>query len=105
MAILEKKTWTLLAGTTIGAGAVLAAPYLLPVLAAFGRRATKVTLKGAMIAYERGREQTGRMVEDVQDIVAEVRAEVHGELEEGEHPTPPEAGEPASPAEQDGHVS
>lgn len=100
MAIFENKTWTLLAGTTIGAGAVLAAPYLLPVLASVGRKATKVTLKGAMIAYERGREQTGRMLEDVQDMVAEVRAEVHDELEEGEYPTPPEVGGDAESAEE-----
>jgi hypothetical protein len=72
---LEKETVKLWFGIGIGAGAALASPFVLPVLAAVGRPLFKAALSQSLLAVERAREGLARAGEALSDVVAEVKAE------------------------------
>lgn len=83
MALLEKDK---VIGAGIGIGALIALPYVQPVLIALAKPLVKATIRQALLAYERGREQLVRMAEALEDVLAEVRAE-EGEARSGQEKT------------------
>jgi hypothetical protein len=96
-------------GIGLGAGAVVSAPYLLPVVGAITRPLLKVLLLQSALAFERGREVFAQLAESLEDLVAEVRTEVDEKLAaraEHQRGTAPAAAppptEPAHPARAHG---
>lgn len=92
MALLDKTTRHLLLGVGLGAGGVIVAPYALPIVSAVLRPLTKAIIKQAFWAFEVGRERLALGLEGLEDVIAEVRAEVDEELARRRPP-----GEPAAP--------
>ena len=80
MALLSSRARYLLLGAGIGAGVVLLTPIVVPVAIAVARPFTKALLKQTWLVFERSRESAARMWEGLEDLVAEVRAEVDDEL-------------------------
>lgn len=74
---LKGDLWT---GLAIGA-VVLAAPVVLPMVAAAIRPLFKAGLKGGYLLYEKGKEVTANVSEMAEDLKEEVRA-VKAEVEE-----------------------
>lgn len=72
--------WT---GVAVGL-AIMAAPVVIPMIAAAARPLLKAGLKGGFLLYEKGREAVGNMKEMVEDLTEEVKAEVEAELSESE---------------------
>jgi hypothetical protein len=79
-------------GLAIGIGAAVLAPAILPVLAGAAKPLVKAAIKGGIMLYEKGKENFAEVGEVVEDLVAEVKAEL---AEPGEEvatpPAPPEA--------------
>ena len=79
MAIFEEALGTAATGVVVTVAAAVVAPILLPVLVSVGRPLIKSAIKGAILAYGRGQEVVGEMQETLEDMTAEVRAELrHG---------------------------
>jgi hypothetical protein len=91
MAILAKSTRGTLLGLGIGAGAVLAIPYVAPVLAAIARPLAKALIGRVMDGFEKGSERLAAAAESFQDLVAEVRAD-RAQLSEAELAAPAASG-------------
>ena len=72
--------WT---GVAIGVG-LLAAPVVLPMVAAAVRPVAKALLKSGYLLYEKGREMVEEVSEMSEDLMAEVKSEVQAELAEGD---------------------
>src|SRR4051812_31323316 len=70
-------------GFVAGAVTVIAAPVIVPAVASALRPLTKATLKAGVLGVERIRTAAARAVEAVDDLIAEVRAEVDAELTKG----------------------
>lgn len=70
---------TLLTGVAIGVGAAVLVPLALTALAPVLRPAVRSALKTGLRAYESGRETLAEWGEMVEDIAAEVDAELHEE--------------------------
>lgn len=70
-------------GVAAGITATILAPLVIPVLAMAARPAAKSLLKGGAILYEKGREALAEAGEEMEDLLAEVRAEMQasGEME------------------------
>jgi len=66
-------------GAAIGIGALILAPVLLPVLAAATRPLIKAGMKGGIMLYEKGKEMIAETQELLEDLVAEVKAELSQE--------------------------
>ncbi len=66
----------LIVGLIAGVGASLLAPVLRPLLTDASRSLTKATIKGSIRLYEKGRESFAELGETVDDLMAEVRAEM-----------------------------
>jgi hypothetical protein len=77
---MDYGTRRLLLGIGIGIGAAVAFPFVAPIAAAVLRPLTKVLLKQSFLALEHGRERLAQALEGLEDVVAEVRAEVEQEL-------------------------
>jgi Protein of unknown function (DUF5132) len=75
MALLDKETRNMLVGMGLGAGAVLAARYVAPVLGAVARPLTKALIARSMDGFEQATRRLASAAEHFQDLVAEVRAE------------------------------
>jgi hypothetical protein len=60
----------------IGAGAVLLAPFVIPVVASVVKPLLKAVIKGGMLAYENARIAVAETKETIEDITAEARAEI-----------------------------
>jgi hypothetical protein len=72
----------------VGIGAIVAAPVVIPAVAAFARPLVKGVIKTGFVCYEKGREMVGDMGEVFGDLVAEARVELeHAKSMEGEPPT------------------
>jgi hypothetical protein len=84
MALLNFKPkadiWT---GIAIGAGLLLA-PVVVPMIAAAARPILKTLLKEGLILVEKGNEMIAEATEVLEDLIAEVRAEVDAELAEAD---------------------
>ncbi len=72
--------WT---GLAIGVG-ILAAPVVIPVVAAALRPLIKAGVKGVYVAYEKGRESCAHAKEMAEDLVEEVKSEVHASASDEE---------------------
>ena len=86
-----KSAATLMVGGAIG---MFLAPTVTPVLARLARPAAKFGIKAGLLLAERGRIAAAELRETVEDIAAEVRAEL--EQQQAGHPAEP-AQAPASP--------
>jgi hypothetical protein len=73
----------LVTGLAIGIGAAVIAPQLIPALAGVIKPIAKAAIKGGLVLYEKGKEAVAEAGEMVEDIVAEVKAE----MEEPHHET------------------
>ena len=67
------KTGTAIA---IGAGAVLLAPVVIPVVASVMKPLAKAAIKGGILAFENARVAGAETKETIEDIAAEARSEV-----------------------------
>jgi hypothetical protein len=70
-------------GLLIGAAAVLAAPIVIPMVTAAMRPLARAAIRGGLIAYERGKVIVAEAQEDFEDLMAEAKAEMAHESEEG----------------------
>jgi hypothetical protein len=61
----------------VGVGIALVAPMVVPALAEGMRPLAKTVLKGGLIAYDKGAEILAEASEQLSDLVAEVRSEIH----------------------------
>jgi hypothetical protein len=60
----------------IGAGVVLLAPVVIPVVASVMKPIAKAAIKGGMLAFENARVAVAETKETIEDIAAEARSEV-----------------------------
>jgi hypothetical protein len=67
------KTGTAMA---IGAGAVLLAPVVIPVMASVMKPLAKAVIKGGLLAYENARIAVAETKETIEDIAAEAQSEM-----------------------------
>jgi hypothetical protein len=77
---MQKRTKHLLIGFAAGVTAAVALPVLMPVLAESGRPVAKALLKRVLLTLESLRANALRVAESLEDLLAEVRAEVETEL-------------------------
>jgi len=63
-------------GIAIGAGVVLLAPVVIPVIGAILKPITKAIIKGSLLAYESAKVSIAETREMVEDIAAEAKAEI-----------------------------
>jgi division protein CdvB (Snf7/Vps24/ESCRT-III family) len=82
MAFLDRDAKNLLLGASVGAAAVLAAPFVLPVVAATLRPLLKAALTQSMLALEIGRERLSLMREHAEDAFAEAQIDARDALEQ-----------------------
>jgi len=75
-------------GLAIGIGAAVLAPTVLPILVGAAKPLLKAAIKGGIVLYDRGKESFAEVGEVVEDLVAEVKAEL---AETADHPEPPQA--------------
>ncbi len=66
----------ILTGLAIGIGAALFAPQVIPAIAGVVKPIAKAAIKGGLILYEKSRETFAEAGEMMEDIVAEVKAEM-----------------------------
>jgi hypothetical protein len=78
---LIPRTAAQLGGTlAVGAGAVVLAPIVMPVLAGILKPVTKAVIKGGLIAIDTVKVKTAQTYEAVEDLAAEAKAEVDEQL-------------------------
>jgi hypothetical protein len=77
---MEPRTKHFLMGFAAGVTTVVVLPIIAPVLTESGRPIAKALLKRSLLAFEVMRSQALRAAEAIEDLVAEVRAEVDTEL-------------------------
>jgi hypothetical protein len=65
-------------GLAVGVGAGIVAPLLAPMVAAVGKPLAKSAVKAGILLYEKGRETIAELGEVMEDLVAEVRADLRG---------------------------
>ena len=63
-------------GVLVGAGIVILAPVVIPVVANVLKSLTKATIKGTMIAYQKAKIATAETIEGLEDLAAEAKAEI-----------------------------
>jgi hypothetical protein len=66
----------------LGAGAVLLAPVVIPVVAGVLKPVAKAAIKGSLITYHKVKETTAEAWESVEDLAAEAKAELVETTEE-----------------------
>jgi hypothetical protein len=65
-----------LTGLAIGIGASIFAPQVIPALAGVVKPIAKAAIKGGLMLYEKSKESVAEVGEMMEDIVAEVKAEM-----------------------------
>jgi len=80
-------------GLAIGIGAAVLAPAVLPIIAGVAKPVAKAAIKGGLILFEKGKETFAEIGEVVEDLVAEVKAEI-SEAEKAATATTAPEGEP-----------
>jgi len=80
----------------IGIGALILAPVLVPAIAVASRPLIKAGLKGSIMLYEKSKEVIAETQELVEDLVAEVKAELSQQLDV-EEALAASSGAPAAP--------
>ena len=73
---------TLSPGVMIGAGAVLLAPVVIPVIAGIAKPVAKAVIKGGLITYHKVKESTAEALESIEDLAAEAKSELAEAVEE-----------------------
>jgi hypothetical protein len=63
-------------GLAIGIGTALFAPQVIPALAGVVKPLAKAAIKGSLVLYEKSKEAVAEVGEMMEDIVAEVKAEM-----------------------------
>ncbi len=63
-------------GVLVGAGIVILAPIVIPVVANVVKSLTKATIKGTLIAYQKAKIATAETIEGLEDLAAEAKAEI-----------------------------
>ena len=63
-------------GVLVGAGVVILAPIVIPVVATVLKSLTKATIKGSLIAYHKAKIATAETIEGLEDLAAEAKAEI-----------------------------
>jgi hypothetical protein len=76
MAVGNFLTGATVRGILIGVAAVKLAPYVMPALAGAARPLARAAVKSGLVAYEKGKEAIAEMGEIMDDLVAEVQAEL-----------------------------
>ena len=66
-------------GVALGLGAALVGVAALPVIISAGRPFARVAIKSGLLFLEKGREAMAEISEDLEDLVAEVKAELAAE--------------------------
>lgn len=74
----------------IGAGIVILAPVVIPVVTGILKPLAKNAIKGSLLAYERAKIATAETMESLEDLAAEAKAEL-AESSEGEAAKPKKA--------------
>jgi hypothetical protein len=69
-------------GVLIGAGAVLLAPVVIPVVAGIAKPVAKAVIKGGLITYHKVKESTAEALESIEDLAAEAKSELAEVVEE-----------------------
>jgi hypothetical protein len=69
----------------VGIGAIILVPVVVPVVAAIAKPLVKAGIKGGILLYRKGREVMAEACEMVEDLTAEVSAELR---QEHESPSP-----------------
>jgi hypothetical protein len=69
-------------GVLVGAGAVLLAPIVIPVIAGIAKPVVKAVIKGSLITYHKVKESTAEALESIEDLAAEAKAELADTVEE-----------------------
>jgi hypothetical protein len=69
-------------GIAAGIGAVILAPVLIPAVAKASKPVAKALIKGGIIAYEKSRSAIAETGEVLEDLVAEIKAELAEEEEQ-----------------------
>lgn len=72
----------ILTGLAIGIGAAVLAPAVIPALSGIVKPVAKAAIKGGFLLFEKGKEAAAEVGEVVEDLLAEVKAEMaemHGE--------------------------
>lgn len=73
-------------GVALGLGAALVAVAAIPTIMTAGRPFARVAIKSGLLLLEKGREAMAEATEDLEDLVAEVKAELAGEAAHYEPP-------------------
>jgi len=68
-------------GLAIGIGVIILAPVVIPVVAAVAKPLIKAGIKGGLLLVEKGKELVAETQEMIEDLTAEVKAELHQEHE------------------------
>lgn len=66
----------IITGLAIGIGTAIVAPVVIPILASVAKPIAKAVIKNGMLLYEKGKEVFAETGEIVEDIIAEVKAEI-----------------------------
>jgi len=66
-------------GLAIALGAIILAPVVIPVVAAVAKPLVKAGIKGGLLLFEKSREMLAETQEMIEDLTAEVKAELHQE--------------------------
>ena len=69
-------------GILAGIGAIVLAPVVIPAVAKASKPIAKAVLKGGIIAYKKSRTIVAETGEVIEDLVAEVQAEIASEQEQ-----------------------
>jgi len=62
----------------LGAGVVLLAPVVIPIVGSMARPLVKAVIKGGLVAYEGAKVSIAEAKETLEDLAAEAKAEVSG---------------------------
>ena len=68
----------------IGAGVVLLAPIVLPIVGSVAKPVVKAAIKGVLVTYEGAKVALAETKESLEDITAEAKAEIAGDAAEDE---------------------
>lgn len=77
---LDDEQRNLLIGVGIGMGALVFLKELVPAFKGVGRPLAKATIKSGILVFDKSREKLAQFRETCEDLVAEVRAEMEGEI-------------------------
>jgi hypothetical protein len=88
MALFDEDARKTLVGIGVGLGVAALLPLLRVILKDAGRPLAKGSIRLGILAYEKGRETAARWGEVVEDLVVEVRSEMHTGSPEAPIPQP-----------------